>query len=174
MLTLRACGRRPGLRSAPRGGVASGPPAELVEATAVIPARSSSVLILLVEDDFLESEPIARESCEAFPDARVTVIRTESVFRDCLPAMASRPPDIVSWMYRPSTRFCSTTNPRRRSGLPSLRFIVRKGPRIERLLSQIRQVMGHPSSGRGLYLSSGVLDAVTWASLHCSQVIGWP
>jgi CheY-like chemotaxis protein len=52
-------------------------------------------LIVVVEDDHLQELPIRGKLEDAFPDAEVERIATESDFRSSLPELSKRRPDII-------------------------------------------------------------------------------
>lgn len=51
--------------------------------------------IVIVEDDFLQEEPMAQHLHAAFPEARIETVCTESECRAKLPAYRQDPPDVV-------------------------------------------------------------------------------
>jgi len=51
--------------------------------------------ILVVENDFLQSDWLVKSLRQAFPQAKVWQIKTESAFRDSFEAIAQNPPDAI-------------------------------------------------------------------------------
>jgi len=53
------------------------------------------IRLIVVEDDHLQAESLSEHLRRAFGDVHIQILRTESEFRDAMPALRAKVPDVV-------------------------------------------------------------------------------